>query len=190
MAGVKDGSRDPGKKASLAFQRKGHSQQVETNSWHLIVFSPKIPLKRPQRAQPRQCGSFGPPGSPDDFYAHVGTANCLLLAMEQIHCHQGWQLLTVSALIPTKPVSCLLRATAVSGITSIHASQRKLEMTEFLELRGVDPAHEDLGKQTYDLGMVGWQNPKALLMVVNLSNKQLSKGQAVLCHLGDAVTLG
>lgn len=57
-------------------------------------------------------------------------------------------------------------------------------------VKSVCPAHEDLGKQTYDLGMVGWQNPKALLMLVNLSNKQLSKGQVVLCHLGDAVTLG
>lgn len=190
MAGIKDGSRDPGKKASQVFQRKSHSQQVETNSWHLIVLSPKITAKRPQRAQPRNCGSFGPPGSPDNFYAHMDTANCLLLAMEQIRCHQCWQFLIASALIPTKPVSCLLRATAASGITFIHTSQHKLEMTEFLELRGVYPAHEDLGKQTLDLGMVGWQNPKALLMLVNLSNKQLSRGQVVLCHLGDAVTLG
>lgn len=180
--------RDPGKKASLAFQRKGHSQQVETNSWHAIVLSPKIRLKKPQK--PRNCGSFGPPGSPDDISAHTGTASCLLLAMEQIRCHQCWQLLTVSARIPTKPVSCLLRATAVSGITFIHTSHHKWEMTEFPELRGVCPAHEDLGKQTYNFGMAGWQNPKALLMLVNLSNKQLSKGQVALCHLADAVTLG
>lgn len=120
----------------------------------------------------------------------MGTASCLLPAMQQIRCHQCWQFLTVSALIPTKPASCLLRAAAAPGITFIHTSWHKSEMTEFLELRGVCPAHEDLGKQTYDLGMIGWQNPRALLMLVNLSNKQLSKGQVVLCHLGDAVTLG
>lgn len=49
---------------------------------------------------------------------------------------------------------------------------------------------EDLGEQTYDLGMVRWKYPNVILMPVNLSNKQLSKGQIVLHGLGDAVTLG